>query len=322
VGVIAYRGLTGEVPFKSLQLDELVYKVALGRFVPPSERVTGLDPELNAIVCQAMARLPEQRFQDADQFIAALDRWLERTGEFPLSATPGPRSPARSTPRSLTRRSASPSEPHLSPVPTPPIPLGAVGVATSGPTAAGPGPSALGPTTHLTTELVSERSRRQTLRRRTWGAATLTVALGAAAGLMLWRAQTSSESELVQQEFAVQPAPAAEPPAAEPPPQPLPAAAPPAANVAANLPGTRLVDPPAAAGRASASSNEKRSDSAKPDSRALAKAGRTAKREHRVAAGTRPAPTPAAPAGAAPPSAATPAGTARDPAKTRPDWGY
>ena len=326
VGVIAYRGLTGEVPFKSLQLDELVYKVALGRFVPPSERVAGLDPELNAIVCQAMARLPEDRFQDADQFILALDGWLESSGEFLLSATPGPRSPTRATPRSATRRSASPTTPQPSPVPTPPIPLGGLGTAP----APGPAPSAFGPTTHLTTELVSERSRRQTLRLRTWGAATGTIlVLGAATALMFWRAQASSESALAEEMFAAQPAPAAALPAPGAPaaaplllPRPLPVATPPAGNAAATLPGNRLPDPRAPAGRTATGSQDKHTDAVKQDSRALAKAGRTAKRERRVAAGTHPATTPATPAPAAAPSAASPGDSSREPAKTRPDWGY
>ncbi|HKO93522.1 MAG TPA: protein kinase [Polyangiaceae bacterium] len=310
VGVIAYRGLTGEVPFKSLQLDQLVYKVALGRFVPPIERVTGLDPELNAIVCQAMARLPEDRFQDADQFIAALDSWLQQNGEFPMPATSGPRSPALLTPRSTLPGSARPSS-----APTPPIPLR--GASAPGHESASAAPAPLGPTTHLTTELVSERSRRQTLRRRTWGAATLSMALLAAAGLLLWRTQAAPESLLIEQEFAAQPAPlpaaplVAPPPVAVPPP-PHEAPSPPTAADVAEVPSNTLPVPSAGESR----------DGEKRGSRTPAQTGRGAKRERRgVTAGKRP--TPAAPAtAAAPPSAAAPPEPARDPAKTRPDWGY
>jgi eukaryotic-like serine/threonine-protein kinase len=328
VGVIAYRALTGEVPFKSLQLDELVYKVALGRFVPPIERVTGLDPELNSIVCRAMARLPEQRFQDADHFIAALDAWLEHTGEFLLSPAPGSRPPGLLTSRSATPRSAPPrsgppasgtphtATPHSatqrhSSMPTPPIPLGGAAESAS----AHPGSGAFGPTTHLTTELASERTRRQTLRRR-WGAASVTIAvLGAATAFMLWRARQTPESLLSEQSFSAQPAL----PAAEPLPDPLPAGAPRAAGATANLPGNTLAAP-AAAGRAAEGNEDLSRSSSKQDKRQRARA---AKRERRAKAETRAASTRAAPAEvAAPPNAADPAEPAQERAKARPDWGY
>lgn len=319
VGVIAYRGLTGEVPFKSLQLDQLVYQVALGRFVPPIERVTGLDPELNAIVCQAMARLPEQRFEDADHFIAALDAWLQRSGELLPSATPGARSPGLPTSRSWTPGSLPASvTPRLSSLPTPPIPLGGVGTTTAESASARAASGAFGPTTHLTTELVNERNRRQTRRWR-WGAASVTVALlGAATALMFWRAREAPQSLPSQQTFAAQPAPAL--PAAERRPPALPVAPQPAADVVPMLPGHAL-----AAGSATANvapGNQDRSlDSAKQDSRSLAKPGRAGKRARRAAAGTRPGPLRAEQT-AAPPSAAHPPEPAQEPAKARPDWGY
>ena len=88
VGVLLYRGLTGDVPFKSVQLNDLVYKIALGRFVPPHELNADVDSGLSSIVCRAMARA-EHRFQTAEHFIAALDAWLERgTGVTPPPLTP------------------------------------------------------------------------------------------------------------------------------------------------------------------------------------------------------------------------------------------
>ena len=88
VGVILYRGLTGEAPFQSQRVHDLVYKVALGTFARPSERVAGLDPALDALVCAAMARAPEQRFQSAEQFISAIDGWLAGRGHRAPSTFP------------------------------------------------------------------------------------------------------------------------------------------------------------------------------------------------------------------------------------------
>src|SRR5688572_30197479 len=87
VGVLLYRGLTGDVPFKSLQLNDLVYKISLGRFTPPRDRVPEIDPVLDAIVCKAMARASE-RFQSAEEFMAALDRWLGRSAGRSPSSSP------------------------------------------------------------------------------------------------------------------------------------------------------------------------------------------------------------------------------------------
>jgi serine/threonine protein kinase len=106
VGVMLYRGLTGEMPFQSQRVHDLVYQVAVGSFVRPSQRAVDLDPALDALVCTAMARFPEQRFQSAEQFVAALDAWLAGGGESGLSSRVE-RSPP-TAPSSTTARLATP----------------------------------------------------------------------------------------------------------------------------------------------------------------------------------------------------------------------
>jgi serine/threonine protein kinase len=69
LGVVFYEMLTGELP--------------VGRFAAPSQRA-GVDPRLDAIVLRALAREPEQRYQDAAQ--------IKRDVEAALSG--GPVSPA------------------------------------------------------------------------------------------------------------------------------------------------------------------------------------------------------------------------------------
>jgi eukaryotic-like serine/threonine-protein kinase len=157
VGVVLYRGLTGEVPFKAQQFNDLIYKIALGEFVPPSARVPGLDPELSAIVCKAMARAPEQRFQSAEQFIAALDGWAERV----LLLTPG-RMPTPLSNRIWEGAALASAPP---PGSTPPRSvLGAFGT-FGGVGAEPPLPSAsFGPTTHVATPTRSGDSQRKVSR--------------------------------------------------------------------------------------------------------------------------------------------------------------
>jgi eukaryotic-like serine/threonine-protein kinase len=77
VGVVLYEGLTGDVPFDGNNLNELLFKIVEGRFVPPRQKVPQLDARLDALVCKALAYAPEQRFQSADAFIDALDAWAK-----------------------------------------------------------------------------------------------------------------------------------------------------------------------------------------------------------------------------------------------------
>jgi serine/threonine-protein kinase len=76
VGVIMYKAITGIVPFDGATFNELLFKIVLSPVPPPRESVPDLDPAFETIIMKAMARDPEFRFQDADEFIAALDGWI------------------------------------------------------------------------------------------------------------------------------------------------------------------------------------------------------------------------------------------------------
>jgi serine/threonine protein kinase len=71
LGVVFYEMLTGELP--------------VGRFAPPSQRAA-VDDRIDAIVLRALAREPEQRYQDAAQ--------VKRDVEAALSGAPAPPSGA------------------------------------------------------------------------------------------------------------------------------------------------------------------------------------------------------------------------------------
>ena len=85
VGVILYEALTGQVPFEG----ESAVAVALKQVSQTPQRPSALNPEvspaLDAVVMRALAKEPEQRFADAESFLAALDA-AERD---PASAPPG-----------------------------------------------------------------------------------------------------------------------------------------------------------------------------------------------------------------------------------------
>jgi serine/threonine-protein kinase len=78
VGILLYELLTGTVPFEG----ESVVAIALRHLSepprPPSTLVSSISPHLDAIVLRALAKDPDQRFADADEFLDALNRERER----------------------------------------------------------------------------------------------------------------------------------------------------------------------------------------------------------------------------------------------------
>ncbi|MFL5825985.1 MAG: PASTA domain-containing protein [Thermoleophilaceae bacterium] len=72
IGVILYEMLAGQVPFQG---DSAV-SIALKHLSEPPPRLAQfarVNPRLEAVVNRALAKQPEQRFQSADEFIAALE---------------------------------------------------------------------------------------------------------------------------------------------------------------------------------------------------------------------------------------------------------
>ncbi|MEP7048916.1 MAG: protein kinase [Pseudomonadota bacterium] len=75
VGVILYECITGEVPFRAENFNELIFKIVLENPRPPAEVVAGIDPRLSNLILKAMARDPGSRFQTAGEMMHALAEW-------------------------------------------------------------------------------------------------------------------------------------------------------------------------------------------------------------------------------------------------------
>lgn len=290
-GVILYRALTGDAPFKALQLNELVYKIALGRFAPPSSRAVEVDPWLDAIVCQAMALAPEQRFQSADEFIAAIDSWLADRGLGIDGRTPT----SGQLPASGGR------------IPTP----GSTTV-----------PS---PITHLNTEVLNAESVRRGSRKRVW----IGMAAGAAvlAALAAWGIGMSSSSETAPDVgvFAAQPVPAA--PVSDTP-APAPVQVTPASSAAPSSPAERTGGSAAAAAPAEASPRAAARDLADGEATPRAREAEGPKAERGTTPRRRPTngkSKRASSAASHEPAESAPAQPAEENERrrdSRPDWGY
>jgi serine/threonine-protein kinase len=74
IGVILYELLTGVVPFDGETAVAIAYQQVSAQPRPPSEVNPDVPQPLDAIVLRALAKDPAQRYVDADEFIAALQR--------------------------------------------------------------------------------------------------------------------------------------------------------------------------------------------------------------------------------------------------------
>ena len=74
IGVILYELLCGRLPFDGDSAVTIALKHVSEPPLPPRRLNPAISPELEAVVLRALEKDPAQRFQDADQFIAALER--------------------------------------------------------------------------------------------------------------------------------------------------------------------------------------------------------------------------------------------------------
>jgi beta-lactam-binding protein with PASTA domain/predicted Ser/Thr protein kinase len=74
IGVILYELLTGVVPFEGESAVAIAFKQVSAEPRPPSEVNPALPQALDVVVLRALAKDPAQRYADADEFIAALQR--------------------------------------------------------------------------------------------------------------------------------------------------------------------------------------------------------------------------------------------------------
>jgi serine/threonine-protein kinase len=80
VGVILYECVTGQLPFDAQNVNDLLFKIVLESPRPLRDAAPDVDADFAQIIEIAMARDPDQRFQSASAFIAALDNWATEHG--------------------------------------------------------------------------------------------------------------------------------------------------------------------------------------------------------------------------------------------------
>jgi eukaryotic-like serine/threonine-protein kinase len=113
IGIILYEMLTGRVPFEGESAVTIALKQVNEAPVPPSAYNGAVSPPLEAVVLRALEKHPALRFQDADEFITALEdaRGAATTAQFAAPAYAAPAGPPTMV------------EPPGEPYPYPPEPL-------------------------------------------------------------------------------------------------------------------------------------------------------------------------------------------------------
>jgi eukaryotic-like serine/threonine-protein kinase len=90
VGVVLYELLTGQVPFDGEAPVSIALKQVSELPVPPSQLEPSIPPALETVVLRALEKDPDHRFQDADEFIAALESARRTpTRQVVMEPTPG-----------------------------------------------------------------------------------------------------------------------------------------------------------------------------------------------------------------------------------------
>jgi serine/threonine protein kinase len=73
LAVIAYETLTGEKPFAAEYMPTLLYKIVREEPVAPQRLNNTLSPQVETVLNKALAKLPEDRFENCTEFINALN---------------------------------------------------------------------------------------------------------------------------------------------------------------------------------------------------------------------------------------------------------
>ncbi|MBF0171485.1 MAG: serine/threonine protein kinase, partial [Nitrospinae bacterium] len=78
--VVLYEMLTGEKPFAADSITSVIYKVVNEEPLPPRRVNIDLPPKVDAMIKKGLAKNPDNRYQNGQAFIAALDELLTATG--------------------------------------------------------------------------------------------------------------------------------------------------------------------------------------------------------------------------------------------------
>src|SRR5579885_1965300 len=94
-----YELLTGSLPFEASDSYGLIIQHASVRPIPPSERVPGLPPGLDAVILRALAKEPTERFPTLGALAEAFSDALSKATTSQYQGLPQPRATTPIAPR-------------------------------------------------------------------------------------------------------------------------------------------------------------------------------------------------------------------------------
>ena len=94
VGIMAYELLTGVTPFTGDSALAIAYQRIDNDVWPPSRMIAGVPAQFDDLVLRAAARVPADRYADAQEMAAALDSIVDELG-LPPFRVPAPRNSAQ-----------------------------------------------------------------------------------------------------------------------------------------------------------------------------------------------------------------------------------
>ena len=90
IGGTLYWLLTGRPPFKGRTPMETIIKLIREPHTPPSQLNPSVPPEVDDLVARCLSKKPDERYQSAREFMAAVDQVLQTSAEALARGTPPP----------------------------------------------------------------------------------------------------------------------------------------------------------------------------------------------------------------------------------------
>jgi len=87
LGVILYELLTGEVPFAGQNITTVIYKIINENPIPPRELDATIHPGMSYVICKALAKSPDERYQTCRELADDLKNFKRLGGSAAPSAT-------------------------------------------------------------------------------------------------------------------------------------------------------------------------------------------------------------------------------------------
>jgi predicted Ser/Thr protein kinase len=123
LGVTLYETTTGQLPFYDEEEKKLVLKIAKQEPIPPSQHYPPMPKDLEKIILKSLAKVPEDRFQTAEEMAQALETFARAGGIMApaTAATPQVKAPPP-VPVHEKEKAAPPPKPAPAPVKAAPPP--------------------------------------------------------------------------------------------------------------------------------------------------------------------------------------------------------